>query len=158
LSIKEIKELAKGLVLHYKLDNNGLGGENLALHTHDLNINSSKNNLNMYIRGAATRQLRSDGFYESKGTTSWQGLSFWANQLNLTPGTKITYSFYIYGNGSSRSFSFYPMMFNSAGTRDNSTGLPISIDGGPYTTANSKAFTATKATSPEYHYVTFEWN
>ena len=158
LSAKEVEELARGLVLHYKLDNNGMGGENLALHTHDLNVGSSKNNLNMYVRGASTRQLRSDGFYESKGTASWQGLSFWANQLNLTPGTKITYSFYIYGNGSSRAFSFYPMMYNSANTRDTSTGLPISVDGGPYTTSNSKPFTATTATSPEYHYVTFEWN
>ena len=158
LSDKEVEELAKGLVLHYKLDNNGLSGNNLALHTHDLSIGSSKTNLNMYVRGSSIRQLRSDGFYESKGTASWHGLSFWANQLNLTPGTKITYSFYIYGNGSSRAFSFYPMMYNSAGTRDTTTGLPISIDGGPYTTANAKAFANTTATTPEYHYVTFEWN
>lgn len=33
LSQMEVKELAKGLVLHYKLDNNDLGGENLALST-----------------------------------------------------------------------------------------------------------------------------
>ena len=158
LSKKEAEEIAKGLVLHYKLDNNGLGGNNLALHTYDLSVGSSKNNLNMYIRGASTRHLRSDGFYESKTTANWQGLSFWANQLNLSVGTKITYSFYIYGNGSSRAFSFYPMMYNSAGTRDTSTGMPISIDGGAYTTVNAKAFNATTATTPEYHYVTFEWN
>lgn len=29
LSIKEIEEISKGLILHYKLDNNGLGGKNL---------------------------------------------------------------------------------------------------------------------------------
>lgn len=29
LSPKEVEEIAKGLVLHYKLDNNGMGGENL---------------------------------------------------------------------------------------------------------------------------------
>ena len=33
LSTKEIEEIAKGLVLHYKLDNNGLGGTNLATNT-----------------------------------------------------------------------------------------------------------------------------
>ena len=158
LSTKEIKEISKGLILHYKLDNNGLGGKNLALNTHNLNIKSSQTNLNMYNRGSSTRQLRTDGFYEVKGTAAWQGLSFYANQLNLTPGTKITYSFYIYGNGNPRAFSFYPMMFNSSGTRDTSTKLPISIDGGTYTTVNSKTFGSTTATSPEYHYVTFEWN
>lgn len=29
LSVKEVEEISKGLVLHYKLDNNGLGGKNL---------------------------------------------------------------------------------------------------------------------------------
>jgi len=29
LSAKEVEEIAKGLVLHYKLDNNGMGGENV---------------------------------------------------------------------------------------------------------------------------------
>lgn len=158
LSLKQIQQVAKGLVLHYKLDNDGMGGENLALNTHNLDIQSSKNNLNMYVRSGTTRQLRLDGFYEAKGTGSWHGLSFWANQLNLIPGTKVTYSFYIYGNGSARSFSFYPMMFNSSGVRNTSIGFPISIDGGPYTSVNAKTFGSTTATSPEYHYVTFEWN
>lgn len=158
LSQKEVEEIAKGLVLHYKLDQNSMGGNNLALHTRDLSVGSSKNNLNMYIRGAAKRQLRDDGFYVSRCTANWQGLSFWANQLNLSVGTKVTYSFYIYGDGTSHAFSFYPMMYNSAGTRDTSTGLPISIDGGSYTTSNAKAFGNTTATTPEYHYVTFEWN
>lgn len=158
LSALEIKEIARGLILHYPLNHNGLGRENLALNTRILTPASAKTNLNMSTRGAATRQLRSDGFYESKCTASWQGLSFWENQLNLTIGTKITYSFYIYGNGSSRNFSFYPMMFNSAGTRDTSTKLPISLDGGTFTTVNSKAFTPTTTTVPERHYVTFEWN
>ncbi len=71
LSNKEIEEIAKGLALHYKLDNNGMGGNNLAINTKTLDVASSKNNLNMYIRGASTRQLRSDRFYESKGTASW---------------------------------------------------------------------------------------
>ena len=158
LSPKEVEEIAKGLVLHYKLDNNGMGGDNLALNTRKLDIASSKANLYMYRRGIPTIQLRNDGFSELKCTANWQGLSFWANQLNLSPGTKVTYSFYIYGNGSSRNLTFFPLMYNSAGTRDQSTGLPISIDGGAYTTANAKSFANTTATSPEYHYVTFEWN
>ena len=158
LSAKEVKEIAKGLILHYKLDNNGLGNPNLALNSAKLNIGASKNNLYISYRGASTRQQRTDGFTEIKCTASWQGLSFWENQLNLPVGTKITYGFYIYCNGNSRAFSFYPMMFNSAGTRDTSTGIPISLDGGTYTTVNSKAFPATTTTIPEYHYATFEWN
>jgi hypothetical protein len=47
-------------------------------------------------------------------------------------------------------------MYNSAGTRDTSTGIPISIDGGTYTTANAKGFVATNTTIPIRHYVTFE--
>lgn len=35
LSTKEVKELSKGLVLHYKLDNNGFGNENLLKNTFD---------------------------------------------------------------------------------------------------------------------------
>lgn len=34
LSAKEVKEISKGLVCHYKLDNNGFGGENLILESH----------------------------------------------------------------------------------------------------------------------------
>lgn len=35
LSEKEVKEIAKGLILHYKLDNNGCGGRNLLLGTYN---------------------------------------------------------------------------------------------------------------------------
>ena len=34
LSAKEVKEISKGLLCHYKLDNNGFGGENLILESH----------------------------------------------------------------------------------------------------------------------------
>ena len=34
LSAKEVKEISKGLICHYKLDNNGFGGENLILESH----------------------------------------------------------------------------------------------------------------------------
>jgi hypothetical protein len=54
LSPKEVEEIAKGLVLHYKLDNNSMGGDNLALNTRKLDIASSKTNLYMYRRGIPT--------------------------------------------------------------------------------------------------------
>ena len=34
LSAKEVKEISKGLICHYKLDNDGFGGENLILESH----------------------------------------------------------------------------------------------------------------------------
>ena len=158
LSPLEVKHIAQGLILHYPLNRNGWGNENLALNTHNLNLNSNKNNLYMYFRGAATRRLRADGFYEAYCTGDWQGLSFWANQLNLKSGDKITYSFYIYTNGTSCGYSFYPMIYNSSGSRDTSTTFPISIDGDNYINGNARTFGNTTTTFPEKHYVTFEWN
>lgn len=38
LSVKEIKEISKGLILHYPLDNNGMGNKNMAINT-DENTN-----------------------------------------------------------------------------------------------------------------------
>lgn len=157
LSSKEVEEIAKGLVLHYPLNNNGLGNTNLALNTKNLNINGDISNLYMFKKGNATRQLRTDTFSEIKCTGSWQGIQVYANALNLSAGSKLTYSFYIYGNENSKNFYFYPMIYSSEGVRDNTTKIPISIDGSSYVSANSKIFTSTTTTTPKHHYVTFEW-
>lgn len=53
LSAKEVEEIAKGLVLHYKLDNNGLGGENLLPNT-DFNGISQKFTLTYRTEGGFT--------------------------------------------------------------------------------------------------------
>lgn len=157
LSPKEVEEIAKGLVLHYPLNNNGLGNTNLALNTKNLNIDGDISNLYMSKRGNATRQLRIDTFSEIKCTNSWQGIQVYANALNLSAGSKLTYSFYIYGNENSKNFYFYPMIYSSEGVRDTTTKIPISIDGSSYVSANSKLFTSKTTTTPKHHYVTFEW-
>ena len=158
LSPMEIKELAKGLVLHYPLNRQGWGQENLLLNTQVLTPNSSTSTKNCSQRGSSVRQLRSDGFYEAKCTAAWQGLSTWANAQNLVVGQKYTYSFYFYTNGSTKSLSFYPMMYNSSGTRDTSSTLPVSVDGSAYQNGNARAFGIFSNTIPIRHYVTFEWN
>lgn len=158
LSPMQVKLISQGLVAHYLLNNNGGGNNNLALNSHNLNITATKDNKNISKRGTSTVQLREDGFYEAKATGSWGGISIYANSLNLQVGDKITFSFYIYINGSSKTVSFYPMMFNSSGTRDTSSCLPISVDGGTYTTLNSKSIGQFDNTSPKKHYVVFEWN
>ena len=158
LSPMEVKSISQGLVLHYPLNRNGWGQENLLLNTHDLTPNSSTTTKNCSQRGSATRQLRNDGFYEAKCTSAWQGISTWANAQNLIVGQKYTYSFYFYTDGSTKSLSFYPMMYNSGGTRDTSSTLPISVDGSTYQNANARAFGSFSNSIPVKHYVTFEWN
>lgn len=160
LSPMQIKLISQGLVAHYLLNNNGGGNNNLALNSHNLNITATKNNKNISKRETNTNvvQLREDGFYEAKVTKSFGGVSIYANSLNLQIGDKITFSFYTYINGSSKTVSFYPMMYNSSGTRDTSSSLPVSVDGGTYTTVNAKQIGQFDNTSPKKHYVVFEWN
>lgn len=158
LSPMQIKLISQGLVAHYLLNNNGSGNNNLALNSHNLNITATKNNKNISNRGTSVVQLREDGFYEVKVTKSFGGVSIYANSLNLQVGDKITFSFFVYINGSSKSVTFYPIMYNSSGTRDTSSSLPISVDGGTYTTVNSKSIGQFDNTSPKKHYVVFEWN
>lgn len=156
LSPREIKEIAKGLVLHYPLS--GIGQENLIIDSQGLATSCSSANKNCSKRGTSTRRLNNYGFYESQVTASFGGIAFYANQLNLQVGDILTYSFYIYINGSTKNYSFYPMMYNSSGTRDTSTGIETSLDGGSYTTVNSKSFGSISSNIPEKHYVTFIWN
>lgn len=158
LSPMQVKLISQGLVGHYLLNNNGSGNNNLALNSHNLNVTATRNNKNISNRGTSIVQLREDGFYEAKVTGSWGGISIYANSLNLQVGDKITFSFYIYINGSSKALSFYPMMYNSSGTRDTSSRLPISVDGGTYTALNSKQIGQFDNISPEKHYAVFEWN
>ena len=158
LSPMQVKLISQGLVAHYLLNNNGSGNNNLALNSHNLNITATKDNKNISNRGTSVVQLREDGFYETKVTESWGGIGIYANSLNLQVGDKITFSFYIYINGSSKTVSFYSMMYNSSNKRDTSSRLPVSVDGGAYITVNSKSIGQFDNTSPKKHYVVFEWN
>jgi len=158
LSPMQIKLISQGLVAHYLLNNNGSGNNNLALNSHNLNIIATKDNKNISHRGTSVVQLREDGFYEVKVTKSFGGIDIYANSLNLQVGDKITFSFYTYINGSFKTISFYPMMYDSSGTRDTSSHLPISVDGGTYTTVNSKSIGQISNIIPQRHYITFEWN
>lgn len=158
LSPMQIKLISQGLIAHYLLNNNGSGNNNLALNSYNLNIVSTKDNRNISNRGTTTLQLREDGFYEVKVTKSFGGIGIYANSLNLQIGDKITFSFFVYISGSSKSVTFYPMMYNSSGTRDTSSSFPISIDGGVYTTVNAKLIGQISNIIPQRHYITFEWN
>ena len=157
LSPREVSELSKALVLHYPMTGGGRSGDNLVIDSQNLYTGSSVSTKYIGCRGG-NRQLRDDGFYESKCTGLWQGLSTWSNAQNFAVGDIITYSFYTYISGSAHGISFYPMMYNSAGTRDTTTKLPISVDGSSFESGNARGIGTISSTTPEFHYVTFEWN
>lgn len=161
LSAAEVKEISQGLVLHYKLDG-FMGGtnSNLAQGSKNLVITSATTNCNISKRGAAVLETRTDDFAQVKGTAAWQGFSLWSDSLNLKVGTTYTYSFYGYtalSASTNAGISFYPMMYNSAGTRDTSSKMPISVMGGTFTNVNSKQIEQL-STTPQLYWVTFTWN
>ena len=161
LSAAEVKEISQGLVLHYKLDG-FMGGtnSNLAQGSKNLTIASATTNCNISKRGAAVLETRTDGFTQVKGTAAWQGFSLWSDSLNLKVDTTYTYSFYGYtalSASTNAGISFYPMMYNSAGTRDTSSKMPISVMGGTFTNVNSKQIEKL-STTPQLYWVTFTWN
>lgn len=161
LSALEVKEIAQGLILHYKLDGEFCGiNYNLAYGSKLLATTATVSNKNISKRGTPTLGTRSDGFVQTECTASWQGFSLWSNALNLTVGTTYTYSFYGYTNSTNNTnaaISFYPMMYNSAGTRDTTSTLPISVQGGSFTNANAKQIGQLN-TTPTLYWATFTWN
>lgn len=101
LSAKEVEEIAKGLVLHYKLDNNGLGNINLVTGS-----NTSSTSTNKWVGHSAvggnisTIELDETGIYcvkiarDNTTQSSWDFVSY-DNLLRNTikPATIYTVSF-----------------------------------------------------------------
>ena len=108
LSPMEVKELAKGLVLHYPLNRGGWGQENLVWNTHWDNMPTSWSNWG----SPPTREIvniNGKRWLHVKSSDRWQGYS--QNQSNrsgvgeITAGEKLTLSCYAY---STTSLTNYP--------------------------------------------------
>ena len=161
LSAAEIHEIAKGVVLHYRLDG-PIGGSNFNLGNYSRLLNgalASVTNSNWSKRGASTLVL-SDNINKVNCTAAWQGFSLYVNNLNLQVGTNYTISCYGYTNSTDNTnagISFYPMIYDSSGTRDTTSKMPISVMGGPFTDANAKIIGLLN-TSVVLYYATFTWN
>lgn len=82
LSAKEVKEISKGLCLHYKLG--GVGGENLYIGTRDFSGSS-------WISRWATDSEKYQGFTVATRSSEWGGL---AQNITCKKGDIFTISFY----------------------------------------------------------------
>lgn len=63
LSVKEIEEIAKGLVLHYKLDNGGMGSPNLAKNSNTDSTSSNVWTLSMATGGTTKTIITDNGVH-----------------------------------------------------------------------------------------------
>lgn len=101
LSQKEVEEIAKGLVLHYKLDNNGLGNENLVTGSNTNSTSTNNWGASSAVGGnSSTIEQDSTGIYcvkitrDNTAQSSWDYL-YYNNLLRnkIKTNTKYTISF-----------------------------------------------------------------
>lgn len=84
LSAKEVKEISKGLLCHYKLDNNGFGGENLILESHRVTSGSDASGI--------TSTYMDDGSLKvvaTSGNDHWRSCGF-SEDSNTNVGSKLS--------------------------------------------------------------------
>ena len=100
LSAKEVEEISKGLILHYKLDNNGLGGRNLMLGTMMTtqpivnSTNYTANPLRFYNTSASNCTIANNEATILLNSTANLGIAFerLASEINLDPNEYYTLS------------------------------------------------------------------
>ena len=96
-----------------------IGGRNLLLRTKTLTGTPSKTDTYVSGRGSFVKAVRPDGFtaIRIQNNSSWSGMQFIPNGLNLAVGEQINLSFSIQSVGYKSNISFYAMIFDSKGTR-----------------------------------------
>lgn len=84
LSAKEVKEISKGLVCHYKLDNNGFGGENLILESHRVTSGSDASGITSTYMDDGSLKIVS-----TSGNNHWRSCGF-SKDSNSNVGSKLS--------------------------------------------------------------------
>lgn len=110
LSEKEIKEIAKGLVLHLPLNNNGLGNENILLNTNDLTLWNKESDVT--INWDSNQQMYKMVVNKTNNTSRW-GI-----YQNFTVAPNTTYTFSVEGLKGDHTTSM------AVGTAESSIGWP----------------------------------
>ena len=84
LSAKEVKEISKGLVCHYKLDNNGFGGENLILESHRVTSGGDASGItSAYMNDGSLKVVA------TSGNGAWRSCGF-SKDSNPNVGSKLS--------------------------------------------------------------------
>lgn len=110
LSEIEVKQLSQGLMLHYPLNNNGLGNENLLLNTNDLTLWDKESGVT--INWDSNQQMYKMVVNKTNNTSRW---GIYQN-FTVTPNT--TYTFSVEGLKGDHTTSM------AVGTAESSIGWP----------------------------------
>lgn len=102
LSAKEVEEIAKGLVLHYKLDNNGFGNPNLLINSLDASSGSGASGITKSI-GLNGEQV----IVAESGNGNWVTFNNHNTTLDLAKGDTFTFSLKIKSPNSTKKPTVY---------------------------------------------------
>lgn len=124
LSEKEVQEIAKGLVVHYKLDNNGLGGENLLKNSH-VTVSTSAYAMHDYYFDTGNEPVNGETYTIQMKASLGAGKSYFGiyNSGGRVPNIKLTSSLlkdgvytasftWIVGNSTNKFLRVYHMPSN----------------------------------------------
>lgn len=105
LSPMEVKELSKGLVLHYPLNRQGFGQENLFKNSSLTDLTSANLSTKIYYQGSYIPEITQDGLKFTWTDSSAREIDLWLDKA-LKADTYYTLSF-IYRNNMEIGSSFY---------------------------------------------------